>query len=68
MSKKSNDGEITDEPRSHPEEMKGTVELRFGKLATMTATGRTTPAGLIGAAMLVSSVLIPLAIMIRCRR
>ncbi|HET6605721.1 MAG TPA: hypothetical protein VFG62_03580 [Rhodopila sp.] len=62
------DPETTDAPPSHPEEMKGTVEINFGRLATMTATGRTTPAGLIGAALLVSSVLIPLVIMTRRRR
>jgi hypothetical protein len=48
--------------------MKGTVEFKFGNLASITATGRTTPAGLIGAAVLVSAVLIPVAIMIRLRR
>jgi hypothetical protein len=58
----------TDEPPTHPEEMKGSVELKFGNLAAITATGRTTPAGLIGAAVLVSAVLIPLAMMIRRRR
>ena len=57
-----------DEPPAHPEEMKGTVEFKFGNLASITATGRTTPAGLIGAAVLVSAVLIPVAIMIRLRR
>jgi hypothetical protein len=68
MSKKPTDEEMPDDAPSHPEEMKGTVELRFGNLATMTATGRTTPAGLIGAAILVSALLIPLAIMLkRCR-
>lgn len=68
MSDQPIDAEPADGPPSHPEEMKGTVEFTFGKLATMTATGRTTPAGLIGAAMLVSAVLIPLAIMTRRRR
>jgi hypothetical protein len=53
---------------THPEEMKGTVEFKLGNFATVTAKGRTTPAGLIGAAALVSAVLIPLAMMIRRRR
>jgi hypothetical protein len=61
-------GQATNEPSTHPEEMKGTVEFKLGNFATMTATGRTTPAGLIGAAVLVSAVLIPLAMMIRRRR
>ena len=60
--------QATNAPSTHPEEMKGTVELKLGNLATVTATGRTTPAGLIGAAVLVSAVLIPLAMMIRRRR
>jgi hypothetical protein len=49
---------------THPEEMKGTV-FKLGNLATITATGRTTPAGLIGAAFLLSALLLPLAMMIR---
>ena len=57
-----------DNPPTHPEEMRGTVEFKLGNLATITAAGRTTPAGLIGAAVLVSVVLIPLAMMIRRRR
>jgi hypothetical protein len=52
----------------HPEEMRGTVEFKLGNFATITARGRTTPAGLIGAAALVSAVLIPLAMMVRRRR
>jgi hypothetical protein len=52
----------------HPEEMKGTVEFKLGNLATITATGRTTPAGLTCAALLVAAVLFPLAMMVRRRR
>ncbi|WP_158931701.1 hypothetical protein [Acidisphaera sp. S103] len=48
--------ELTDAPLTHPEEMKGTVEFKLGNLATVAATGRTTPAGLIGAAVLMSAV------------
>ncbi|HEX4366236.1 MAG TPA: hypothetical protein VH023_05370 [Rhodopila sp.] len=60
--------QAANEPPTHPEEMKGTIAFKLGNLATVTATGRTTPAGLIGAAVLVSAVLIPLALMIRRRR
>ena len=60
--------EPTDAPLTHPEEMKGTVEFKLGSLVTVTAKGRTTPAGLIGAAVVISAVLIPLAMMIRRRR
>ena len=60
--------ELTDAPLTHPEEMKGTVEFKLGNLATITAMGRTTPAGLTCAALLVSAVLFPLAMMVRRRR
>jgi hypothetical protein len=43
----------------HPEEMKGTVTFSLGNWASMTATGRATPAGLICAAALACAVLIP---------
>jgi hypothetical protein len=31
--------EPTNEPSTHPEEMKGTVEFKLGNLAIVTATG-----------------------------
>ena len=43
----------------HPEEMKGTVTFNLGNWASITATGRATPAGLICAAVLASAVVIP---------
>ncbi len=52
---------------AHPEEMKGTVEFKLGNLVTATATGRTTPAGLACAALLVAAVLFLLAMMVRRR-
>jgi hypothetical protein len=45
---------------AHPEEMKGTVELRITKHVTLKATARATPAGLVGAAVLLSAILIPI--------
>ena len=56
------------EPLTHPEEMKAAVEFKLGNFASMTATARTTPAGLIGTAVLVSAVMIPLVMMIGRRR
>jgi len=53
---------------AHPEEMKGTVTWRLGRFAEVTATGRTTPAGLVSAALLAGAIMIPLAWMIRRRR
>jgi hypothetical protein len=49
----------------HPEEMKGTVEFRLGRYASVTARGRATPAGLATAALLVATVLIPFAWLLR---
>ena len=52
----------------HPEEMKGTVTCKLGNFASMTATGRATPAGLISAALLVCAVLVPVLGFVRRRR
>lgn len=38
----------------HPEEMKASVELRFGDQVSLRATARTTPAGVISAALFVA--------------
>jgi hypothetical protein len=42
----------------HPEEMRVSVDLRMGN-ASLRATARATPAGLVAAALLVSAVLWP---------
>jgi hypothetical protein len=68
MSDAPDQAERPEVPPSHPEEMKGTISFDLGKYGTVTATGRTTPAGLVGAAVLVSAFLIPLALMVRRRR
>ncbi|PPQ27160.1 hypothetical protein CCS01_28010 [Rhodopila globiformis] len=66
----ASDQDVTDRQTAapHPEEMKGTVTFNLGRFATMTATGRATPAGLVSAALLAGVILIPLAWMIRRRR
>jgi hypothetical protein len=66
----ASDHDVTDSQTAapHPEEMKGSVTFNLGKFATVTATGRATPAGLAAAALLVGTVLIPLGWMIRRRR
>jgi hypothetical protein len=51
----------------HPEEMKGTVTFKLGNWASMTATGRATPAGLISAALVICAVLVPVFGAIRRR-
>ncbi|MGE0221640.1 MAG: hypothetical protein AB7F35_06635 [Acetobacteraceae bacterium] len=52
----------------HPEEMRGTVTCRIGNFASMTATGRATPAGLISAALLVCAILVPTLALLRRRK
>lgn len=44
----------------HPEEMRGTICLTLGKFATLTISGRTTPAGIIYAGFLVCGALFSL--------
>ncbi|MBN8900188.1 MAG: hypothetical protein J0H19_02795 [Rhodospirillales bacterium] len=44
----------------HPEEMKAAVEFRLGDRLTFTATARATPAGLIAAAILLCSIMVPI--------
>jgi hypothetical protein len=51
----------------HPEEMKLSVDLSFGHTVSIKASIRTTPAGLAGVALLVSSVLIPIVWLARRR-
>lgn len=51
----------------HPEEMKGTIRIAVGK-ASLTISGRATPAGLICAALLTCAVLIPITRMLTSRR
>ena len=66
----TSDHDVTDGQTAapHPEEMKGTVTFNLGRFATVTATGRATPAGLVAAALLAGAILIPLGWMIRRRR
>jgi hypothetical protein len=43
----------------HPEEMKATLDVAIGNAVSIKASVRTTPAGLIGAAILAAAVLFP---------
>jgi hypothetical protein len=52
----------------HPEELKATVELRITDYVTLRTTARATPAGLIGVALLLSAILIPVMWGMRSRR
>jgi hypothetical protein len=52
----------------HPEELKATMELRITDYITLRTTARATPAGLIGVALLLSAILIPVMWGVRSRR
>ena len=43
----------------HPEEMKATFDLAIGNAVSVKATVRTTPAGLVAAALLTAAILLP---------
>ena len=45
----------------HPEEMKATFDLAIGNAVSVKAAVRTTPAGLVAAALLAAAVLFPAA-------
>jgi hypothetical protein len=45
---------------SHPEEMKGTLDLTIGKSVSIKAVARATPAGLVAAALLTAAIFIPI--------
>ena len=45
----------------HPEEIKATLDLTIGNAVSVKATVRTTPAGLVAAALLAAAVLFPAA-------
>ncbi|ONG45379.1 hypothetical protein BKE38_26555 [Pseudoroseomonas deserti] len=49
----------------HPAEMKARVALTLGGGRSFVATARTTPAGLVAAGVLVSSILLSVALLVR---
>jgi hypothetical protein len=51
--------EVSGTASAHPEEMTATMEIRAGERFSWKATARSTPAGLISAALLFSAVVIP---------
>jgi hypothetical protein len=53
------------DPLAHPEEIKATVDLRLGNRVQLKATARTTPAGLVAAGLMVSSILVAAAFVVR---
>jgi hypothetical protein len=53
---------------AHPEEIRATVDLRIGNRLSLTATARTTPAGLVTAGIMVSAIILAVAALIRAVR
>lgn len=52
----------------HPEEMKGRVELRIGERTVLSASVRTTPAGLVTTGIMVGAILLSAAALVRAAR
>lgn len=52
----------------HPEEMKAKIKLRAGKRVLVTATARTTPAGLISVGVMVAAILLSTAVLVHAAR
>lgn len=50
---------------THPEGIKATVDLRLGDRVHLNATVRTTPAGLVATGLMVSSILMAVAFVVR---
>jgi hypothetical protein len=53
---------------SHPEEMRGQVELHFGERVVLRAGGRTTPANLVTVGIMVSAIVLSLTALVRAAR
>lgn len=53
------------EALTHAEELKATVDLRLGDRMQLTATARATPAGLVATGLMVSSILMAVAFVVR---
>ncbi|WP_297296586.1 MYXO-CTERM sorting domain-containing protein [uncultured Methylovirgula sp.] len=52
----------------HPEEMKSTVELRIGRVFSLQATARTTPAGIVSVGIALSLAVLAFSALARARR
>ena len=50
---------------AHPEELRATVDLRVGDRVRLAAAARTTPAGLMAVGLMVSSILMAVALVVR---
>ena len=53
---------------THPEEMRASVDVRLGPRASLRATARVTPAGLVTAGIMVSAILLSVAALARALR
>lgn len=61
-------GEQGEAVPTHPEEMKGSVELRMGEKVTLRAAGRITPAGIVTATILVATILLSATALVRAAK
>lgn len=56
------------EPITHPEEMRGSFEMRIGKTINLSGSGRITPAGLIAAGIVSVAILVATTALVRAAR
>jgi len=53
---------------AHPEEMRVTLKLRFGKRGRLNASLRTTPAGLVTAGIMTAAIFLSITAVVRAAR
>lgn len=58
---------ISPDPRAHPEEIRADYELRLGKLITMQASARITPAGVISAGIAAAAIILAVGVLVSSR-
>ncbi len=61
------DEEPSREPLTHPEEIKAEYELRFGNLASIKASARITPAGVISAGIAAAAIIFAIGFLVSSR-
>ena len=59
---------IDEPPLTHPEEMRGSFDLRIGKHVHLTGQGRLTPANIVAAGLMTAAILAAAAALVRAAR
>ncbi|UEM10424.1 hypothetical protein J4G43_038090 [Bradyrhizobium barranii subsp. barranii] len=59
---------MTEDPITHPEEIRGGFELRLGEKISLKGQGRITPAGIVSAGIITVAILVATAALVRAAR